>query len=402
MNELFASLCVRKLDVPVLNPPQQLPLFLSSSFSFDRIEEGVDIFTGKQEGYVYSRYGNPTIEAVTRRLEAMEGFGLDMDIQGYLTSSGMSAIHLILVSLLGQGDKVLTQANLYGGTTELLTRVMSGLGVETVFSNLNDLEQIESLLKSDPAIRVIYLETPTNPTLSCLDLKAITDLAHQYQIKTVVDNTFCTPYLQRPFAYGADFVIHSTTKYLNGHGTGIAGLVLGKDKSFMKDRFWTVLKLTGATCNPFDAWLVANGIRTLPLRMDRHSANASLLASSLADHSGVDQVNYPGLASHPSHSLASRQMSGFGGMLSFSVSGGQATAFRVMNQLKLASLAPTLGDVDTLVLHPATSSHLRIPKAIREEQGITDGLIRVSVGLEDATDLITDFHAALDSALVEK
>lgn len=402
MNELFASLCVRKLDVPVLNPPQQLPLFLSSSFSFDRIEEGVDIFTGKQEGYVYSRYGNPTIEAVTRRLEAMEGFGLDMDIQGYLTSSGMSAIHLILVSLLGQGDKVLTQANLYGGTTELLTRVMSGLGVETVFSNLNDLEQIESLLKSDPAIRVIYLETPTNPTLSCLDLKAITDLAHQYQIKTVVDNTFCTPYLQRPFAYGADFVIHSTTKYLNGHGTGIAGLVLGKDKSFMKDRFWTVLKLTGATCNPFDAWLVANGIRTLPLRMDRHSANASLLATSLADHSGVDQVNYPGLASHPSHSLASRQMSGFGGMLSFSVSGGQATAFRVMNQLKLASLAPTLGDVDTLVLHPATSSHLRIPKAIREEQGITDGLIRVSVGLEDATDLITDFHAALDSALVEK
>ncbi|MBK7343593.1 MAG: aminotransferase class I/II-fold pyridoxal phosphate-dependent enzyme [Saprospiraceae bacterium] len=402
MNELFASLCVRKLDVPVLNPPQQLPLFLSSSFSFDRIEEGVDIFTGKQEGYVYSRYGNPTIEAVTRRLEAMEGFGLDMDIQGYLTSSGMSAIHLILVSLLGQGDKVLTQANLYGGTTELLTRVMSGLGVETVFSNLNDLEQIESQLKSDPAIRVIYLETPTNPTLSCLDLKAITDLAHQYQIKTVVDNTFCTPYLQRPFAYGADFVIHSTTKYLNGHGTGIAGLVLGKDKSFMKDRFWTVLKLTGATCNPFDAWLVANGIRTLPLRMDRHSANASLLASSLADHSGVDLVNYPGLASHPSHSLASRQMSGFGGMLSFSVSGGQATAFRVMNQLKLASLAPTLGDVDTLVLHPATSSHLRIPKAIREEQGITDGLIRVSVGLEDATDLITDFHAALDCALVEK
>lgn len=402
MNELFASLCVRKLDVPVLNPPQQLPLFLSSSFSFDRIEEGVDIFTGKQEGYVYSRYGNPTIEAVTRRLEAMEGFGLDMDIQGYLTSSGMSAIHLILVSLLGQGDKVLTQANLYGGTTELLTRVMSGLGVETVFSNLNDLEQIESQLKSDPAIRVIYLETPTNPTLSCLDLKAITDLAHQYQIKTVVDNTFCTPYLQRPFAYGADFVIHSTTKYLNGHGTGIAGLVLGKDKSFMKDRFWTVLKLTGATCNPFDAWLVANGIRTLPLRMDRHSANASLLASSLADHSGVDQVNYPGLASHPSHSLASRQMSGFGGMLSFSVSGGQATAFRVMNQLKLASMAPTLGDVDTLVLHPATSSHLRIPKAIREEQGITDGLIRVSVGLEDAKDLITDFHAALDCALVEK
>lgn len=396
MKDLFTSLCVRKLDVPVMNPPQQLPLYLSSSFSFDTIEQGVDIFTGQQEGYVYSRYGNPTIEAVTRRLEALEGFGLELDIQGYMTSSGMSAIHLILVSLLNQGQKVLTQANLYGGTTELLTRVMTGLGIETVFADLQDLDAIEARLKADSSIRVIYLETPTNPTLSCLDLESISALAQKYTIKTIVDNTFSTPYLQRPFAHGVDFVIHSTTKYINGHGTGIAGLVLGKDKSFMKDRFWSVLKLTGATCNPFDAWLVANGIRTLPLRMDRHSANARQLASALEENPRVECVNYPGLTSHPTHHLASRQMLGYGGMLSFSVQGGQENAFRVMNQLKLASLAPTLGDVDTLVLHPATSSHLRIPKAIREEQGITDGLIRVSVGLEDPLDLIADFTSALD------
>ncbi|MCF8237874.1 MAG: aminotransferase class I/II-fold pyridoxal phosphate-dependent enzyme [Saprospiraceae bacterium] len=398
MNDPFDSLCVRKLDLPDHNPAQQLPLFLSSSFSFDTIEQGIDIFTGQQDGFVYSRYGNPTIEAVTRRLEALEGFGLDTDIRGYMTSSGMSAIHLILVSLLQQGDKVVTQANLYGGTTELLTKVMQGMGIEAVFTDLTDLERLESLIRSDKSIRAIYLETPTNPTLACLDLQVLGDLAYRNGVKTIVDNTFSTPYLQRPFGLGIDFVIHSTTKYMNGHGTGIAGLVLGRDVSFMKDRFWSVLKLTGATCNPFDAWLVANGLRTLPLRMERHCENALALAKALSDHEGVNLVNYPGLESHASHALASRQMSGYGGMLSFEVKGGQEKALRVMNGLKLASLAPTLGDVDTLVLHPATSSHLKIPAVIREAQGITNGLIRVSVGLEGVSDLFDDFTSALDSS----
>lgn len=395
MKDHFASLCVKKLDLPEHNSPQQLPLVLSSSFAFDTIEQGIDIFTGKDEGFVYSRYGNPTIEAVTRRLEALEGFDLPLELQGYMTSSGMAAIHLVLISLLKPGDQVLTQANLYGGTTELLIKVLGEQDIVPVFTDLGNLEQVEKELQNNKRIRALYMETPTNPTLTCLDIEGLTRLAADKGIKTIVDNTFSTPYLQQPFRYGVDFVIHSTTKYLNGHGTGIAGVVIGRDTPFMKERFWPVLKLTGATCNPFDAWLVGNGIRTLPLRMERHNTNAMALAKALSDHDQVERVNYPGLEDHPSHALASRQMTGFGGMLSFHVLGGQSEALQVMNRLKLASLAPTLGDVDTLVLHPATSSHLKVAADIREAQGITEGLIRVSVGLEGTDDLVQDFVQAL-------
>lgn len=395
MKDHFASLCVKKLDLPEHNSPQQLPLVLSSSFAFDTIEQGIDIFTGKDEGFVYSRYGNPTIEAVTRRLEALEGFDLPLELQGYMTSSGMAAIHLVLISLLKPGDQVLTQANLYGGTTELLIKVLGEQDIVPVFTDLGNLEQVEKELQNNKRIRALYMETPTNPTLTCLDIEGLTRLAADKGIKTIVDNTFSTPYLQQPFRYGVDFVIHSTTKYLNGHGTGIAGVVIGRDTPFMKERFWPVLKLTGATCNPFDAWLVGNGIRTLPLRMERHNTNAMALAKALSDHDQVERVNYPGLEDHPSHALASRQMTGFGGMLSFHVLGGQSEALQVMNRLKLASLAPTLGDVDTLVLHPATSSHLKVAADVREAQGITEGLIRVSVGLEGTDDLVQDFVQAL-------
>lgn len=395
MKDRFASLCVKKLDLPEHNSPQQLPLVLSSSFAFETIEQGIDIFTGKDEGFVYSRYGNPTIEAVTRRLEALEGFDLPLELHGYMTSSGMAAIHLVLISLLKPGDQVLTQANLYGGTTELLIKVLGEQDIVPVFTDLGNLEQVEKELQNNKRIRALYMETPTNPTLTCLDIEGITRLAADKGIKTIVDNTFSTPYLQQPFRYGVDFVIHSTTKYLNGHGTGIAGVVIGRDTPFMKERFWPVLKLTGATCNPFDAWLVGNGIRTLPLRMERHNTNAMALAKALSDHDQVERVNYPGLEDHPSHALASRQMTGFGGMLSFQVRGGQSEALQVMNRLKLASLAPTLGDVDTLVLHPATSSHLKVAADVREAQGITEGLIRVSVGLEGTDDLVQDFVQAL-------
>lgn len=395
MKDRFTSLCVKKLDLPEHNSPQQLPLVLSSSFAFETIEQGIDIFTGKDEGFVYSRYGNPTIEAVTRRLEALEGFELPVELQGYMTSSGMAAIHLVLISLLKPGDQVLTQANLYGGTTELLIKVLGEQDIVPVFTDLGNLEQVEAELQNNKRIRALYMETPTNPTLTCLDIEGLARLAADKGIKTIVDNTFSTPYLQQPFRYGVDFVIHSTTKYLNGHGTGIAGVVIGRDTPFMKERFWSVLKLTGATSNPFDAWLVGNGIRTLPLRMERHNTNAMALAKALSDHDQVERVNYPGLEDHPSHALASRQMTGFGGMLSFQVKGGQSEALQVMNRLKLASLAPTLGDVDTLVLHPATSSHLKVPADIREAQGITEGLIRVSVGLEGTDDLVQDFVQAL-------
>lgn len=395
MNPDIASLCVRKLDFPASNPPQQLPLHLSSSFSFENVEDSIEIFEGRSNGYVYGRYGNPTIDAVADRLAALEAFDLDQEAAAYLTSSGMSAIHVLLLAVLPQGGKVLTQSNLYGGTTELFLKVMAGLGIEPVFADLSDLARTEEILRQDKAILALYLETPSNPTLDCIDLAALSEIASKNNCKVLVDNTFATPYLQRPFNHGVDFIIHSTTKFLNGHGTGIAGTIIGKDVTFMRERVFPVLKLTGATCNPFDAWMIANGMRTLPLRMHRHCENALALATWLSSHPKVLHVNYPGLEAHRSHVLAKRQMFGFGGMLSFEVIGERQGAIRVMNALQVASIAPTLGDVDTLVLHPCSSSHLRVDKQIREAQGIREGLIRVSVGIELFETLRSDFEQAL-------
>lgn len=397
MDPAFTSLCVRRLDVPAHNPPQQVPLYLSSSFLFEEAGNSVDVFAGQAEGFVYSRYGNPTIDAVALRQAEMEGYGLPDTPVAYMTSSGMAAIHVLLLGLLPQGGKVLTQSDLYGGTTELFNTVLGGLGIVPVFTDLDDPSAVEAILVADPGIRIVYMESPSNPLLHCLDLEALAAVCHRQGRLCVADNTFCTPYVQRPLSLGVDFVIHSTTKYLNGHGTGIAGVIIGRDQSIMKQRVCPVLKLTGATCNPFDAWMVANGIRTLPLRMDRHQENALALATWLSGHAGVNRVNYPGLPGHPSHAVASRQMRGFGGMLSFEVPGGREGALGVMNRLKIPSIAPTLGDVDTLILHPASSSHLRVPPAMRESKGITEGLIRVSVGLEDIGELIADFSQALAS-----
>lgn len=391
----LASLCVRKLDLPAANPSQQLPLFLSSSFAFDTVEESIEVFEGRSSGYVYGRYGNPTIDAVADRIGALEAFDLEGDVQAYLTSSGMSAIHVLLLAVLPHGGKVLTQSNLYGGTTELLLKVMSGLGIEPIFADLGDLTTTEELLRNNPGISAMYLESPSNPTLDCVDIRALSTLAARHGSKVLIDNTFSTPFLQRPLSMGADFVIHSTTKFLNGHGTGIAGAIIGKDLAFMKERVFPVLKLTGATCNPFDAWMVANGLRTLPLRMQRHCENAMDLATWLQGQPKVSKVNYPGLSTHATHAIAKEQMAGFGGMMSFEVAGGRSSALRVMNALRVASIAPTLGDVDTLVLHPCTSSHLRVDPRIREEQGITEGLVRVSVGVEDIGTLRADFEQAL-------
>jgi methionine-gamma-lyase len=329
-------------------------------------------------------------------LARLESFDLPESGIAFMCSSGMAAIHVLMLSLLPKGGKVLTQANLYGGTTELFTKVFEGLGIEPIFTDLSDLDKVAEILKSDPGIKVIYLETPSNPGMDCVDLEKIAVIAKSAQCQTIVDNTFATPFIQRPLSLGIDFVIHSTTKYLNGHGNGIAGVIIGTDRTFMQEKVWNVLKLTGATCNPFDAWLVANGLRTLALRMERHNSNALALAEWLEKQDRtVLKVNYPGLTAHPSHQVASRQMSGYGGMLSFEVINGREGAMAVMDNLKIASIAPTLGDVETLVIHPATSSHLKIPVAIREAQGIREGLIRVSVGTEGIQDLIADFSQAL-------
>ena len=395
-NEIgFGSFCVHEFKDQRTTRPHQLPIYATSSFDFESIDQGIEIFTGKQKGHVYGRYGNPTIDTVASKIAQMECLGLDTDAHGLLFSSGMSAISTLLFSVLKSGDKILTQGNLYGGTTELLTKVMEPFQVETLMTDLRNLDQVEKLLQTEKDIKLLYFETPANPTLACVDIEALCQLAMRYRVNTAVDNTFCTPYLQQPFRYGVDFIIHSTTKFINGHGNSIAGALIGKDVDLMKGKIWQTMKLAGTNCNAWDAWLINNGMKTLELRMQRHSQNAMSVARFLEKHPMVERVNYNGLPSHPDHPIAKKQMRDFGGMLSFELKGGLEAGIAFMNKIKFCSLAPTLGDVDTLILHPASMSHLNVPKEIRLRNGITDGLVRLSVGIENAEDIIADLEQAM-------
>ena len=388
------SYCVKGGKRNESTKAHQLPLYLSSSFVMEDSQEAVDIFTGQKKGHVYSRYGNPTIDTVANKIAYLEGYDLKGETYGFLTSSGMSAITTLMMSTLQSGDAVLTQGNLYGGSTELLKKILSRMGVNTIFTNLQDLDAVENIIKENGNIRLLYFETPANPTMACIDIEAINIVASRYDVPTAIDNTFCTPYLQRPLSMGTDYVIHSTTKYLNGHGNSIAGAIITANYEASR-KIWETLKLNGSTCNPFDAWLLSNGMKTLAISMDKHSSNAQSIAEYLSQHNKVTHVNYNGLPDHQDHEIAKKQMSQFGGMLSFTVVGGQAEALATIDRLQYCTHAPTLGDVDTLVLHPATSSHLNVDHSIREKNGITDAMVRVSVGIEDVDDLIADFEQAL-------
>lgn len=394
----FGSLCVHDPEDPRTTKPHQLPIYATSSFEFESIDQGIDIFSGRAEGHVYGRYGNPTIEAVANKIAQMETHGLGMEATAVMCSSGMAAIAVLMAATLKAGDKILTQGNLYGGTTELFMKTLAQLGIQTAMTDLKDPGKVEDIVRSDQAIRMIYFETPANPTLACVDVEALAGIARRFGRHSAIDNTFCTPYLQQPFAMGVDFIIHSTTKYLNGHGNSIAGAIVGRDEALMKEKVAKTMKLLGTNCNAWDAWLTNLGMKTLPLRMDRHCANALAIAQYLEQHPAVLRVNYPGLSSHPDHELAKRQMRGFGGMLSFELKAGYDAAIAFMNKLEFCSLAPTLGDVDTLILHPASSSHINIPKELRLQNGITDGLVRVSVGIEEVGDIIADMERGLSPA----
>lgn len=392
----FESLTVREWPDPKTTAPHILPIYATSSFSFEDIQQGIRIFAREEEGHTYGRYGNPTAEATASKIAALETFSTNLNAHAVMTNAGMSAVHILVTGLLQAGDKLLTQPNIYGGTTELLQQVVAQRNIEIVYANLNDPELVDDLLKKDPSIKLIYFETPANPTLACVDIASLTAVAKQYQRWTAIDNTFATPYLQQPFLHGVDFILHSTTKYLNGHGNSIAGVVLGLNEDLFRSRIWNTMKLTGANCSPFEAWLVYQGVKTLALRMDKHCSNAQLIATTLENHPAVYKVNYPGLASHPDHPIAKKQMSAFGGMMSFELKEGFDKALSTMNKLKFCSLAPTLGDVDTLILHPASSSHLKVNPEVRRKAGISDGLIRVSVGIEDPQDILDDLLQAID------
>lgn len=377
------------------NHAHQTPIYASSTFVFDTAEQGMRRFSGEEKGFIYSRWGNPTTEAAEQKIAELESFGTGLQLKGILHSSGMAAISTLLLSVLKPGEKLLTHFGLYGGTNELMNRVLTDMQIGSVIADIRDLQVAEDHLKKNKDIRLIYLETPANPTIQCVDIQALCSLAKKYDCKVAVDNTFATPYLQQPFALGADYVMHSTTKFLNGHGTAIGGILLGKDDTYFKERIIKFHRLLGGNSNAFDAFLLIQGIKTLELRMDRHCQNAMEVAHFLQAHPAISKVNYAGLPSHPDHNVAMKQMRHPGPMLSFELKQGLEAGVLFMNKLMMCVRTVSLGTVDTLLSHPASMTHYGVPREEREKYGITDGLIRMNVGIENLGDIIKDLDQAL-------
>jgi methionine-gamma-lyase len=374
----------------------QVPIYASSTYVFDDAEQGMRRFSGKEAGYIYSRWGNPTMTEAEEKIAALETFGLAISVKGILHASGMAAISTLMMATLKPGDKILTHYSLYGGTNEMLNSILPGFHIEAVITDLRNPENAAKALQADPSIKMLYLETPANPTIQCVDIEVLSKLAKQYQCIVACDNTFATPYLQQPFQYDVDFVLHSTTKFLNGHGTAIGGILLGKDLEFMNTRCTKVHRLLGGNANPFDAFLLIQGMKTLELRMDRHCSNAMDVANFLQSHPAVANVNYTGLPHHPDHAVAKKQMRHPGAMLSFELKGGLEAGIRFMNKLKLCVRTVSLGTCDTLLSHPASMTHYSVPKEEKEKYGITDGLIRMNVGIENIQDIIADLSQSLE------
>jgi methionine-gamma-lyase len=396
----FSSLAIHAGQHPDPMYAHLTPIYASSTYVYEEAEQGMRRFSGQEPGYIYSRWGNPTMNEAEEKIAAMETFGLEkdgapLDAKGILHASGMAAISSLFLAALKKGDKILTHYSLYSGTQDFMKTLLEPLEVEAMIVDLRDLALAEKCLKEDSSIRMIYLETPANPTLQCVDLSALSILAKQYGKLTACDNTFATPYLQQPFKYGIDFVLHSTTKFLNGHGTAIGGVLVGTDLEFMKTRATKTHRLLGGNSNAFEAFLLINGMKTLEVRMQRHCENAMKVANFLIGHEGIEKVNYNGLPSHPDFEVSNRQMSHPGAMMSFEVKGGFDAGVQFMNKLQLCTRTVSLGTCDTLLSHPASMSHSSVPRESRLEYGITDGLIRLSVGMENIEDILTDFEQAL-------
>jgi cystathionine beta-lyase/cystathionine gamma-synthase len=353
------------------------PVYLTSTY----VQESI----GKHKGYEYSRVSNPTRDALEANVAALEDGRF-----GAAFSSGMAAIDAIMY-LIKPGDHVVMTSNVYGGTYRAAANVYESYGLRFSFVDTTDTANISAAIESDT--RMLFIETPTNPTMEITDLEAAVELAKKHKLISVVDNTFATPYLQKPLDFGYDISVHSATKYLNGHSDMLGGLaVTNSDRIIESLRF--TQKAIGAILSPFDAWLCLRGTKTLAVRMDRHSANAGQVADFLSRHSSVSKVYYPGLPDHPQHDLARRQMRDFGGMIAFDV-GSLGSANKLLKRVRLCALAESLGGVETLISHPATMTHASVPRKIREANGITDGLVRISVGIEDAEDILADLEYAM-------
>jgi methionine-gamma-lyase len=366
------------------------PIFQTSTFAFSSCEQGAALFAGQEEGFVYTRMGNPTIARLEAAVADLEG-----GAGALATGSGMAALCTILFALLEQGDHLVGSSSVYGPSRVVVERDFSRFGVSSTFVETSDLEAVRAAMR--PETRLVFVETPANPTLAVTDLAEVADLAHACNALLVVDNTFSSPVLQRPLEHGADVVMHSMTKFLNGHSDVVAGIVVARTTELLK-RIRPVHAYLGACMDPHQAWLVLRGLRTLSLRVRAAQLNAERIAPFLEQHPKVDWVRYPGLPSHPQHELARRQMDGPGSLISFEVKGGYEAGVRLLDSLELMTLAVSLGGVETLIQHPASMTHAAMPRPERVDAGISDGLVRLSVGCEDVEDLLADLEQALEAA----
>ncbi|HPJ45810.1 MAG TPA: PLP-dependent aspartate aminotransferase family protein [Tenuifilaceae bacterium] len=365
-----------------------VPIYQTSTFGFSSADEGARCFAGESNGFIYTRIGNPTIQALENQVAILEGgFG------GIATSSGMGAVSTIYMALLQQGDHIVSTDAVYGPSRGLMETYFSRLGVESTYVTTSNLENIKKAIK--PNTKVLYIETPTNPTMEITDLKACVAIAREHNLTLVVDNTFCSPYLQRPIELGVDVVFHSMTKFINGHADIVAGMIITRTEELYK-KIRPAMVATGCNMDPHQAYMVLRGIKTLSIRVERAQQNAMKVAEFLENHPKVAWVKYPGLKSHPQFELAKQQMDGPGAMISFELKGGFEAGKKLMDNVHLAMLAVSLGGVETLIQHPASMTHSKMSKEAKLKANITDGLVRFAVGIEDVEDIISDLEHALE------
>ncbi|MCO6414038.1 MAG: O-succinylhomoserine sulfhydrylase [Thiogranum sp.] len=378
----FETLAVRAGQHRTAEGEHAEPIFPTSSYVFENAAAAAARFSGEQPGNIYSRFTNPTVRTFEERLAALEGGECSV-----ATASGMAAIYACCAGLLKTGDHIVSSRSIFGSTTLMFTNYLQKFGIETTFVALDDLNAWEAAIR--PATRMLFLETPSNPLTEIGDIRALSSLAHKNDCLLVVDNCFCTPALQQPLALGADIVIHSATKYLDGQGRCVGGAVVGSREVVGQD-VYGFLRTCGPTMSPFNAWVFLKGLETLRIRMQAHCASAQQLAAWLEDQAAVRRVYYPGLASHPQHALARAQQTGSGAIVAFDMHGGTPAAWKLIDATRICSITANLGDTKTTITHPATTTHGRLTPAQRAEAGISDGLVRVAVGLENIDDLIAD------------
>ena len=404
-NHQFATAAIHAGEIHAENGAHIAPIYQTSTFTFPDMAAVKAYTSGEADGYIYSRGSHPNRAALAQKLAALEGFQLIKDakaagesgpvVGAEIFGSGMGAVSAALMGLVHAGEHLITQGALYGSANYLITDILPNYGITFSRVTVLDPDELEVELKAHPNTTAVYLETPANPTMTLIDIAAVCKVAHAHGAKVIVDNTFATPVLQRPLEQGADVVVHSTTKYIGGHGTILGGAIVTNDIALLEEKMGVLIRYTGAVPSPFDCWLTNLGLKTLPLRMERHCSNGMAVAEFLEGHAGITAVYYPGLESFPQHELAKRQMDGFGAMIAFEVAGGYDGAVKLLDRVKLCALAVSLGNLDTLIEHPASMTHDNVEPEHRLKVGITDGLIRMSVGLEAVEDIIADLEQAL-------